>query len=70
MEFLTKAWNWFNGNKVTIGLVLGYLLSKTWFQNFVGADVFDAIEWVSATFITVGVVHKIAKSNTKPEPNK
>ena len=69
-NFLQLAWNWFNGNKTTIGLVVGFLLSKTWFTGFLGSELTEVLEWVSMTFIGIGVAHKVAKSNTLPEPNK
>ena len=66
----SKIWGWLNGNKTTIGLVLGYLLSKQWFDNLVGSDVVDALNWIAVTFIGVGIAHKAIKSDTTPEPNK
>ena len=67
---MEKIWNWFNGNKTTIGLVLAYVLSKAWFANIVGVDVVDALGWIADTFLAVGLGHKMLKANTSPEPNK
>ena len=67
---MEKVWNFLNGNKTTIGLVVAFLLSKTWFTGWIGADVAEVLSWISGTFLTVGVAHKLVKSNTSPEPNK
>jgi hypothetical protein len=69
MNWLQAIWNWLNGNKTIIGLVIAFLLSKTWFTAWVGPEVADIISWISATFIVGGVAHKVIKSNTEPGPN-
>lgn len=69
MKWYEKIFNYLNGNKTTIGLVLGYLLMQQWFIDAVGQNVADVIQWVAVTFLGVGVGHKIAKSNTEPGPN-
>lgn len=68
--FFTATWNWFNGNKTTIGLVLGYLLGQTWFSHLIGPEALDALNWVAATFLGVGITHKLIKANTEPGPNQ
>ena len=65
---MQAVWNWFNGNKTVIGLALGFLLSKAWFTGFVGTEVVDILEWISGTFLVVGVAHKVAKATTTEEP--
>lgn len=69
-NILQSIWNWFNGNKTTIGLVIGFLLSKTWFTNWLGVDATEVLTWAAETFVSVGLVHKVVKANTLPEPNK
>lgn len=67
--FFTNIWNWLNGNKTTIGLVLGYLIGQTWFDSLVGPPAVDAISWIANTFLGVGLVHKAIKATTDPGPN-
>jgi hypothetical protein len=38
MNWLQAIWNWLNGNKTIIGLVIAFLLSKTWFTAWGGAQ--------------------------------
>jgi len=68
--FFESVWNWLNGNKTTIGLVLGYVVGKQWFIDLVGADVVDALNWLALTFIGLGITHKVVKADTTAEPNK
>jgi hypothetical protein len=70
MTWYDKIWNWLNGNKVTIGLVLGYLLSQVWFVNLVSPEIADALRWVADTFLGIGILHKVVKATTTPEPNQ
>ena len=70
MNFFEAIWNWLNGNKVTIGLVLGFLIMQEWFVTLVGQGVIDVLVWIAYTFLGVGVGHKIVKSDTTAEPNK
>ena len=70
MTWYEKLWGYFNGNKTTIGLVIGFLLSKAWFTDLVGVEVSDILQWVAGTFLAVGVAHKVIKADTTPEPNK
>jgi len=70
MNIFEKIWNWLNGNKTTIGLVIGFLTMQEWFVGLVGQPVIDVLVWIAYTFLGVGVLHKVAKSDTTPEPNK
>lgn len=67
---LVKIWNWLNGNKTIIGLVIGFLITQEWFITFVGQQVIDILVWVATTFLGAGIAHKITKANTTAEPNK
>jgi hypothetical protein len=66
----TKLWNWLNGNKTTIGLVLGYVTAQVWFVNMVGVDVVNFLQWFAGTFIGVGLLHKVVKADTTSGSNK
>lgn len=71
---MQKIWNWLNGNKIEFGLVLAWLASK-----IPPSLPLFGLEWLSwkevlealAGVLTgVGVIHRIAKSNTDPGVNK
>lgn len=71
MSFWEKLWNWLNGNKTVIGLlilqvansvpedllVLGFLPLKSF------------LEWAGGILAGAGAIHKIAKATTAPGPN-
>lgn len=68
MNFLQKVWNWFNGNKTLFGAVILLVLQ----QGLVPEHTFgyQLLLWLGNMLAGVGVVHKLAKANTKAEPNK
>jgi Ca2+/Na+ antiporter len=70
IDFIVKIWNWFNGNKTVIGLVLLQVASMV----PEGVNVFGLFDlkagliWLGNFFGGVGILHKIAKANFRPEP--
>ena len=71
MNFLENIWNWLNGNKTTIGLVLQWLLAQVFFKDLVpeGTFIFQFVQWLSGLLIGGGVLHKFVKATTAPGPN-
>jgi uncharacterized membrane protein len=70
MNFLTKLWNWLNGNKTVIGLVLLALIAQPFFKQIVpeASIWYQAIQWIAGLLAGVGAVHKLVKANTQPGP--
>jgi hypothetical protein len=70
MNFLTKLWNWLNGNKTVIGLVILTLIQQAFFKQLLPETSvwYQAIQWFAGILAGVGIVHKIAKANTEPGP--
>ena len=68
MDFLKKIWNWLNGNKTFFGLLIIMILQ----QGFIAEHtlIYEFLFWLGNSLAGIGVAHKLAKSNTKPEPNK
>jgi len=63
MDLFKKLWDWFNGNKTTIGLALSWLLAQTFFKDFLPDYTFlyQFLSWVSGLLIAGGVAHKVVK---------
>lgn len=71
MDWLIAIWNWLNGNKTIIGLVLTNLaaLIPEGISVFGLFDLKAGILWLAGIFMGTGIVHKFVKANTDPGPN-
>ena len=70
MNAFELIWNWLNGNKTIIGMAL------LWLAQYIPPDTMlwfipakALLDWVGGLLTGVGVIHKIAKADTSPEPN-
>jgi hypothetical protein len=70
MATLLAIWNWFNGNKTNIGLLL-LALSKIVPPGVIvfGYDLQTFLVWAGGALTTVGVAHKIVKSQAAANGN-
>ncbi len=72
MEWLTKAWEWINGKKSTIGAVLlflghtaiPYLVGQGFDPAWLG-QVMSFCVWLGNILVPVGLAHKYAKAKKK-----
>jgi hypothetical protein len=69
MSIFEKFWNWLNGNKTTIGLVLQWLLAQAFFKEFIPdyTVFYQFLNWVSGLLLGTGIIHKFAKASTQPK---
>ena len=70
MTWLTKIWNWLNGNKAVLGLAILALIQQAFFKSLLPETSiwYQALQWIAGILAGVGVVHKLAKANTEPGP--
>lgn len=67
---MEKIWNFLSGNKTIFGLVI--LQIATWMPEgsmlwFIPLK--EALMWLGGLLTGTGVIHKLAKSDTSPNPN-
>ena len=78
MNTISKVWNYLNGNKTAIGmlLLLAAQGSQAFFPNLMTAEQINFLELTGSIIGGVGIVHKGAKSKagqdllTKIKPKK
>jgi hypothetical protein len=68
MNFLTAIWNYLNGNKTALGLVIiqiaSWLPQDTTLFGFIPVVV--VLNWLGGVLSGGGIVHKLVKANTLP----
>lgn len=66
METLNKIWNWFDGNKTSIGFFLLWITDKPWLRDLlpdgtVESAIIDIISYIAAILAGTGLLHKGVK---------
>jgi len=68
---MQTLWNWLNGNKTIFGMViLSIAQSIPADTEVIGIPLVPVLNWLGGILTGAGVVHKMAKATTTPEPNQ
>lgn len=72
----TKIWNWLDGKKTIIGLVMLWLSDRIWLKEFIPDGpiegmCLDTLIYIGGALAGLGFAHKIIKtSDNKPYPDE